>query len=97
MVEGKYNLILKTPRGNEKGTLVIIQQGLNIMGYLTYNGANYKFSRGRVQEDNFEFEGEFRWMFMKVPYKAKGQVIKDKLTGTVYTKYGDFPVVGNKV
>lgn len=97
MVEGKYNIVLKTPRGNEKGTLVIIQQGTTIMGYLTYNGTNYMFSRGRTQEYNFEFEGEFKWMFMKVPYQARGKVIKDKLTGIVYTKFGDFPVEGNKV
>lgn len=97
MVEGKYNLIMKTSRGNEKGTLVIIQRGTSIMGYLTYNGTNYKFSGGRAKEYEFEFEGEFKWLFMRVPYRAMGQVIKDRLMGTVYTKFGDFLVEGNKV
>lgn len=97
MVEGRYNLIMRTPRGNERGTLVIIQQGTSIMGYLIYNGANYKFSAGRAKEYDFEFEGEFKWMFMRVPYRARGQVIKDKLKGVVYTKFGDFSVEGNKV
>lgn len=97
MVEGKYNLILKTPRGNERGSLMIIQQGSTIMGYLTYNGTNYKFSRGRTEEYNFDFEGEFKWHFMKIPYRAMGQVIRDKLSGTVYTRFGEFPVEGTKV
>ncbi len=97
MVEGKYNLILKTPRGNEKGNLVIIQQGTSIMGYLTYMGTNYKFSGGKASGYDFDFSGEFKWLFMRVPYRARGQVIRDKLTGVVYTKYGDFPVEGVKV
>lgn len=97
MVEGKYNLIMKTPKGNEKGTLVIIQQGTSIMGYLSYNGTNYKFSGGRAQDYSFEFQGEFKWMFMKVPYTARGQVVKDKLKGVVYTRFGDFPVEGQKI
>lgn len=96
MVEGKYNLNMKTPRGIEKGNLVILQQGTSIMGFLTYKGTNYKFSGGKVNDDDFEFSGEFKWLFMKVPFKAKGKVIKDKLTGVVYTKYGDFIVEGVK-
>lgn len=97
MVEGKYNIKMKTPKGYEQGTLVILQQGTSIMGYLAYNGANYKFTGGKAQEYDFEFDGEFKWMFMRVPYKAKGQVLGDKLRGIVYTKFGDFPVEGNKL
>lgn len=97
MVEGKYNLTLRTPRGNEQGTLVMIQQGTTIMGYLIYRGTNYRFSGGRTQGYDFEFEGEFKWMFMNVPYRAKGQVIKDRLSGVVYTKFGNFPAEGIKV
>lgn len=97
MVEGKFNITLKTPRGNEKGILVMIQQGTSIMGYLNYKGANYKFSGGKAEGYNFEFTGEFKWMFMRVPYRAKGQVLRDKLTGVVHTKFGDFPVEGLKV
>lgn len=97
MVEGKYNIKLNTPRGIEKGSLVIIQQGASIMGYLNYMGTNYKFSSGKVNGYDFEFSGEFKWLFMRVPYVSKGQVIRDKLTGVVYTKYGNFPVEGIKV
>lgn len=97
MVEGKYSIELKTPRGCENGILLIIQQGTNIYGSITYMGSTYKFSGGKVDNYNFKFSGEFKWLFMRIPYDVEGKVIKDKLTGRVKTKYGEFEVKGNKI
>lgn len=96
-MDGKYNIVLGTPMGNEKGIIQFKTNGASLSGSVYAKGTTNQFYSGKVDGDNFQFSGEMRIMMMKIRYSAQGVVKGKNLTGIVKTMYGNFSVNGIKV
>lgn len=96
-MEGKYEIILNTPMGMERGILYIKINSGKVSGIITARGKNNPFNNGQVTGNIVEFFGDVRVAFMKINYKAKCTINNGLLKGVVSTKYGEFKIEGEKI
>lgn len=97
MVTGNYAVSLKTPMGNESGTVTLNESDGKLTGALKALGSRNPITHGKVNGNRFEFSGSIRKMFMRIDYKASGVIEGDKLTATADTKYGQFAINGTRI
>lgn len=95
-MDGKYNILLNTPMGVERGVILFKTNGSALSGIINAKGVNNEFYGGKVSGNRFEFSGEIRMLMMRIKYNATGTVEGNRLTGTVRTMYGNFSVSGTR-
>lgn len=96
MVEGIYELILKTPMGAKKGELVLKVDGGSLNGSIIVKGKENPFEGGTVDGDSFTFSGELNSSVGKMAYDTHGIVDGDTLTGEAKAKKGTLKLNGKR-
>ena len=96
MIEGKYDIIMKTPMGAKKGAVILHVNGDSLSGYLDVLGNRNKFENGTVNGDSCMFSGELKTAVGKVAYVVEGCVDGDTLTAVSKTKKGDMQITGTR-
>jgi hypothetical protein len=92
-IDGTYNIITKTPIGDQKGTLVFKTDGNTLTG--TMEGA--EITEGIVNGDEFSFKSEIRTpMGSKMKVEVKGKVEGDNISGSSKTMFGNAPFTGTR-
>lgn len=94
MVNGSYQVKLRTPLGVKKGELVLQSQGDVLTGRMIVMGKENEIGPGTVNGDSFRFEGKLKTAVGELAYVCSGSVHENELTGTVKTKKGDMPLSG---
>lgn len=97
MIDGKYDIIMKTPMGAKKGTAILHVNGNSVSGCLDVLGNSNTFENGTVNRDSCTFSGELKTAMGKIAYVVEGNVDGDTLTGTSKTKKGDFKITGKRI
>ena len=96
-MNGRYNIVLNTPMGVERGILQLDVNGNFISGSINARGSNNPFSGGYINGNSINFSGELRISFMKIQYSASCTIQNGNINGVVKTKYGNFKVSGTKI
>jgi len=96
MVEGTYNVMLKTPMGVKKGELVLIPEGDVLNGKLVVMGQENPIEPGKTDGTKFSFSGELKTAVGKMSYECAGNVEGDAITGSVKTKKGTLTLTGKR-
>lgn len=96
MIDGTYNVMLKTPMGVKKGELVFSTQGSELIGKLVVMGNDNPFVTGSVNGNQFAFTGEIKTAMGKVSYECTGSVDGDSLEGVAKTKKGNMSLSGKR-
>ena len=96
MIDGTYNIMLKTPMGVKKGELVFVTDGTALRGAIVVKGVDNPFTSGSVNGDEFTFSGELQSSVGKLVYECSGSVDGDKLTATANAKKGNIKITGSR-
>ena len=93
----KYNIVLETSMGDEKGVLELNSEGEKVDGKIISKIANGSFVGGILSGSNLKFAGKIKIKLMTINYVANCIIKGSALSGIVKTKFGDFKVTGEKV
>ncbi|AQP41316.1 Uncharacterised protein [Streptococcus gallolyticus] len=96
MIDGNYNVILKTPMGAKKGELHLEATNDVLTGNITVGGKGTALENGTVSGDNFSFSGSLKSALGNITYDCSGTVEENALVATVKTKKGNFQLKGNR-
>lgn len=96
MVDGTYNVMLKTPMGVKKGQLILASDGEALTGKLIALGEENCFTNGSTSGDSFTFSGELKTAMGKVAYECAGSVDDNAISGSVKTKKGTLALTGKR-
>lgn len=97
MIDGTYQVILKTPMGAKKGELILKNENGILSGSMTALGKSNLLNPGTTDGQCFEFSGELQTAVGKLAYECKGQVKDDAISGIAKTKKGNMALSGKKV
>lgn len=97
MVNGSYQVKLRTPLGVKKGELVLQSQGDVLTGRMIVMGKENEIGPGTVDGDAFRFEGTLKTAVGELAYVCSGSVRENELTGTVKTRKSDMPLSGARM
>lgn len=97
MVDGSYQVKLRTPLGVKKGELVLQSQDHVLTGRMTVMGKENGIGPGTTDGDSFQFEGKIKTAVGELAYVCSGIVNGDALTGTAKTKKGDMALSGTRM
>lgn len=97
MVDGSYQVKLRTPLGVKKGELVLQSQGEVLTGRMTVMGKENEIGPGIMDGDSFRFEGKMKTAVGELAYVCSGSVSGNVLTGTAKTKKGDMALSGTRM
>lgn len=77
MVDGKYQVILKTPMGAKRGELTLKSEDGILTGSMIALGKDNAIMPGTVNDDEFQFSGELRTavgkLALRVFWESGGQ------------------------
>lgn len=96
MIDGIYNVMLKTPMGVKKGELIFQEDGSSLTGKLVVMGNDNHFETCSADGNNFTFTGEIKTAVGKVAYECTGKVEGDNIEGTAKTKKGNLSLSGKR-
>lgn len=97
MINGTYDVKLKTPMGLKKGQLVLSSNGEQLTGALVALGQESPFEDGRVSGEQFSFRGAMNTVLGRLEYDCTGSVDGDAVSGSVNTKKGVLTFTGKRV
>jgi hypothetical protein len=96
MIEGKYNIIVKTPLGPKKGSIVLSVKENSLSGTIELFGKQNTFDNGTINGNQCSFSGNLQSPVGKVAYETNGTIDGDSLTANAKTKQGDMPITGTR-
>lgn len=96
MVDGTYQVMLKTPMGIKKGELVLRSADGILSGEMIVMGKENPIGPGTTDGSAFRFSGEIKTAVGKLAYDCTGSVAEDVLTGVAKTKKGDLALSGKR-
>lgn len=96
MVDGTYQVMLKTPMGVKKGELTLQDENGILTGFMTVMGKENPITPGTTDGIAFHFTGEMKTAVGKLAYDCSGSVNGEELTGTVKTKKGNLALSGKR-
>lgn len=96
MVDGTYEVSLKSPMGLKKGELKLHSEGGVLSGGMTVMGKENPIGPGTAEGDNFSFSGELKTAVGKLAYMCEGRVEGNAISGVAKTKKGDLPLTGKR-
>lgn len=97
MLEGKYQVILKTPMGAKKGELLLKNENSVLTGSMTALGKTNALTPGTTDGECFQFSGELQTAVGKLAYDCSGKVEGDVITGSAKTKKGSMAMSGKRI
>jgi hypothetical protein len=97
MLDGKYEIIMKTPMGTKKGTVILRVDGDTIRGRLDIMGNSIMLENGTVNGNSFTFRGELKIPMGKVAFLVEGSIDGDRLTAITKTKKGNMSITGKRI
>lgn len=97
MLDGSYDIQMRTLLGIRRGCLTLHTDGDYIQGTLEILGSQNMIATGTVAGDSFHFFGNMKTAFGIVPYEAQGRLQKDALTILAQTSKGDFEITGARI
>jgi hypothetical protein len=97
MLNGKYDIIMKTPMRTMRGTVILQVDGDSISGRLDFMGNSTRIENGTVNGNSFTFRGELKTPMGRVAYLVEGSVEGDKLTAIAKTKKYNMPITGKRI
>lgn len=96
MIDGTYNVMLKTPMGVKKGELIISSENSVMTGKLVVMGNDNLLETVNIDGNHFIFTGEIKTAMGKVSYQCTGSVDGDNIEGIAKTKKGNMSLSGKR-
>ena len=96
MIDGNYDIIMKTPVGPKSGELSIVTENDFASGTLNILGSINVFTKGQIKGNRCSFSGEIKTAMEKVAYVAECVFDNGQLTALAKTAKGDMPITGIK-
>jgi hypothetical protein len=87
-LEGKWNLVIKTPFGQQKMIADIAQQAEGLGGTLANDKGPAPLKTARVEADEAWFEGTVKTPFGDLNLAFHGVIQENKIFGKVKTTFG---------
>ena len=100
MIDGIYNVTVKTPIGVNRGSLKLetTADGEAVKASLSLIGMGNLYSNGKLNGNEFTMQGNMRmFTFGHFAYNIKGQVEGRKLHAIAETTRGTFSIQGTRV
>ena len=94
MVDGTYQVRMRTPLGVKYGELILHSNDGTLNGSLVVMGKKNIFEPGTTDGKNFNFKGKIQTSVGKTDYVCSGSVNGDELSGIAKTKKGDLALNG---
>lgn len=96
-IDGKWEVSMNTPMGEQKATLQLNTNGNTLSGKVDSAMGSEEFDDGSVDGDNLEFAIDISKP-MPMTLKFNGKVTGDELSGTVgLGMFGSAPMSGKRV
>ena len=100
MIDGTYNVTVKSPIGVNRGSLKLetIEEGERVKASLSLIGMGNLHSTGKLNGDEFIMQGNMRmFTFGHLAYNVKGQVEGRKLYAIAETSHGTLSIQGTRI
>lgn len=93
-VDGKWNMTMKTPMGEQNGTLDLKTEGDSLSGQMAGATGTVQIENGKVDGDSVSWNAKITTP-MPMTLEFQGKVEGDSLTGTVKLgAFGNAPFTG---
>ncbi len=96
MVNGTYQVIMKTPMGAKKGELSLQESDDRLDGQMIIMGKENPIESGAVDGGHVTFSGALKTAVGRMTYEADLQISGDELSGTAKTNKGNFRLTGSR-
>jgi hypothetical protein len=100
MIDGIYNVTVKTPIGVNRGSLKLetTADGEAVKASLSLIGMGNLYSNGKLNGNEFTMQGNMRmFTFGHFAYNIKGEVEGRKLRAIAETTRGTFSIQGTRI
>lgn len=98
MIDGTYNVSVKSPIGVNRGSLKLVTEGEEVKATLSLIGMGNLHSTGKVNGDTFTMQGNMRmFTFGHFAYNIKGEVEGRKLYAIADTSHGTLSIQGTRI
>ena len=100
MIDGIYNVTVKTPIGVNRGSLKLetTADGEAVKASLSLIGMGNLYSNGKLKGNEFTMQGNMRmFTFGHFAYNIKGEVEGRKLRAIAETTRGTFSIQGTRI
>jgi hypothetical protein len=95
-VNGAWDVSIKAPTGDQKGTLDLASSGDNLTGTFSANGDKVEITDGKISGDTLSWTMKVTKP-MPLSLKAEAKLENDALSGSVAIGvFGSFPLVGTR-
>ena len=93
-VDGTWNLVVKSPMGDQPSTLTLKADGGTLTGTASAQGNTNDIANGKVDGDNVSWSNSITTPF-PMTLEFSGTVVGDTLNGSVKAgSFGSFPFTG---
>ena len=96
MLDGTYNVSLKTPIGPINGIITLITNGNNVQGIIETMGIKNNFNGTKISNDKCTFQGSFNTPMGNIAYNATCSVTGDNLELEASTSQGNIKISGTR-
>ncbi len=97
MIDGKYSVVMQTPMGPVKGTLILKTEEERLSGVLEVMGGRHPFSGGSVNGEECAFSSVIQTPLGKLQLSVKGNVHGDSFRATARTQMGVITAMGKRI
>ena len=95
-VDGTWNVVVKSPMGDQPSTLTLKAEGSTLTGTASAQGNTNPIANGKVDGNNISWSNSITTPF-PMTLEFSGTVDGDNLTGTVKAgSFGSFPFSGKR-
>jgi hypothetical protein len=95
-VDGTWNVVVKSPMGDQPSTLTLTADGGTLTGTASAQGNTNPIANGKVDGNNISWSNSITTPF-PMTLEFSGVVDGDSLTGTVKAgSFGSFPFAGKR-
>jgi len=95
MVEGRWNIVLKTPVGDRKGVLELATSGSTLTGSMSDGEHSAAITDGRVDGDRLSWSAKITKP-MRLSLKISAQVENDQISGSARHLLGSATFFGTR-
>ncbi|MBT1169623.1 hypothetical protein [Bifidobacterium sp. SO4] len=95
MIDGTYNVIVRTPLGARKGVVDLSDKDGVLTATVTVKGRTQN-ATGTADSDAFAFSGKAKTPVGMLDYRINGHVDGDDITAVCLTAKGEFSISGKR-
>lgn len=95
MINGTYQIKMKTQMGNKYGQLCLYAKDGCLLGSFNILGHNNPIDGHVLQDGRCHFSGELITPMRSIAFFAKGKINQGSITLAIYTDEFTMPVLGN--